>query len=355
MSAGRPPSGAPQVSSLRRLVVGGTAAAATIGFVILLVLAWGLWTYRGPGPEARSGDETVVLLRPGAGLNEIGSTLEAAGAVRSAPVFAAAAQITGAARSLKAGEYAIPSKTSMAGVLAKLRKGDVVRHSVTIPEGVTSEMAVDILMAEPVLVGAAPVPPEGAILPETYEVTRGEDRASVLARMMDARDKLLVQLWAQRSPGLPYNTPEEAVILASIIEKETALPQERPMIARVFVNRLQMGMRLQSDPTIIYGVSRGRPLGRGITKSELLDPTPYNTYAMDGLPPTPIANPGREALAAAVAPPPGDQLYFVADGGGGHAFASTLEEHELNVAKWRVIERQQSVLPPRVSTLVKRR
>jgi len=342
VSARRPPTGVPRVSPLRRLMVGGTAAAATIGFIVLLLLAWGLWTYHGPGPEAKAGKATIVQLRRGSGVNEIASILETAGAVRSAPVFAAAAQLTGAARSLKAGEYEIPSRTSMAGVLRKLREGAVVRHFVTIPEGVTAEMTVDILMANPILVGGAPVPPEGAILPETYEVTRGEDRASVLARMMDARDKLLVQLWAQRSPGLPYNTPEEAVILASIVEKETAKPEERPMIARVFVNRLQSGMRLQSDPTIIYGISRGKPLGRGIRQSELLGPTPYNTYAVDGLPPTPIANPGRESLAAAVAPPPGDQLYFVADGTGGHAFASTLEEHERNVAKWREIERRRA-------------
>lgn len=349
MSARRPPTGVPRVGPLRRLMVGGTAAGATIGFIVLLALAWAVWTFQGPGPAAKVGESTVVLLRPGAGVNEIASILQSSGAVRSAPVFAAAAQVTGAARSLKAGEYDIPSKTSMSGVLRKLRDGEVVRHFVTVPEGVTSEMAVDILMAEPILVGAAPVPPEGAILPETYEVTRGEDRARVLARMMDARDALLVKLWAQRSPGLPYNTPEEAVILASIIEKETAKPEERPMIARVFVNRLQSGMRLQSDPTIIYGISRGRPLGRGIRQSELVGPTPYNTYAIDGLPPTPIANPGREALAAAVAPPPGEQLYFVADGTGGHAFGLTLDEHQRNVARWREIERRRASdsVPPK--------
>ncbi len=229
----------------------------------------------------------------------------------------------------------------MAQVLDKVAKGEVLRRFVTIPEGVTSEMAVEILMNQPVLTGDVAAPAEGAILPETYEIQRGQDRSAVLSRMMDARDELLTKLWAQRSPGLPFQTPEEAVTLASIVEKETAVPAERPMIARVFVNRLEQGMRLQSDPTIIYGLTKGRPLGRGIRLSELQAPTAYNTYAIDGLPPTPIANPGREALAAVMSPPPGTQLYFVADGTGGHAFASSLPEHERNVARWREIERMQ--------------
>jgi UPF0755 protein len=322
-------------------MVGGTAAMATLGFVALLILAWALWTYNGAGPKG-TGDGTVVFLRPGSGLNEIAATLERDGAVRSAPIFTAAAHLTGAARELKAGEYAFEPRASMAEVLGKIRRGEVLRRFVTIPEGVTSERAVEILMAQPVLTGDVPLPPEGAILPETYEVQRGQERAVVLARMMDARDELLAKLWEQRQPGLPYADPEEAVILASIVEKETAKASERPMIARAFVNRLQQGMRIQSDPTIIYGLTKGRPLGRGIRLSELQTPTPYNTYAIDGLPPTPIANPGRESLAAALAPPPGSQLYFVADGTGGHAFASTLEAHNANVARWRQIESMQA-------------
>jgi UPF0755 protein len=183
-----------------------------------------------------------------------------------------------------------------------------------------------------VLTGSAATPPEGAILPETYEVQRGEDRAAVLQRMMDDRDELLDKLWADRQQGLPFQTKEEAVTLASIVEKETGLAAERPRVAAVFINRLRTGMRLGSDPTIIYGISRGRPLGRGIRLSELQRPTPYNTYLIPGLPPTPIANPGRAALAAVLNPPKSDDLYFVADGTGGHVFASTLEQHNANVS-----------------------
>lgn len=326
----------------RRFAVMAISAAATLAAALALILVVSLVAYNGPGPKARAGEATTVMLRPGAGLGEIASTLERGGVVRSSSLFAAAAQVTGAAKQLKAGEYEFPSRASMRDVLAKIRSGKVVRHLVTIPEGVTSEMAVDILMANPLLTGAVPVPEEGSILPETYEVRRGEDRAAVLKRMMEARDALLAQLWAARKPGLPFTTPQEAVILASIVEKETAKPEERPRIAGLFINRLRAGMRLQSDPTIIYGITRGRPLGRGILLSEKLAATPFNTYAIDGLPATAIANPGRASLAAVLDPADTQDLYFVADGSGGHVFAKTLEEHERNVARWRVIERSQN-------------
>jgi len=192
-----------------------------------------------------------------------------------------------------------------------------------------------------VLTGLAVSPLEGSILPETYEVRRGEDRVAVLARMREAQTRLLAQLWPHRQPGLPFATPEQAVTLASIVEKETALPAERPRIAAVYINRLRAGMRLESDPTTIYGISRGRPLGRGITRSELLAATPYNTYQVAGLPPTPIANPGKAAIAAVLDPPKTDELFFVANGQGGHAFASSFAEHQKNVAHWRAIERQR--------------
>jgi UPF0755 protein len=224
-------------------------------------------------------------------------------------------------------------------VLKKIRNGEVVRHTVTIPEGLTSEMVVDILMANPILTGAVPVPEEGTILPETYDVRRGEDRAEVLRRMTEARDRLLAQLWAQRKEGLPYATPQEAVILASIVEKETSKPEERPHVASVYLNRLRIGIRLQSDPTTIYGISRGRPLGRGIRMSELETATPYNTYAIDGLPAGPICNPGRASLAAVLDPATSEDVYFVADGKGGHVFAPTAEQHAQNVARWRQIEK----------------
>jgi UPF0755 protein len=279
-----------------------------------------------------------VVLRPGAGVSEIASSLSHAHVIHSQSLFVAAAQLTGAARHLKAGEYEFASHTSMSRVLDAIRDGKVVRRFVTIPEGVTSEMVTDILMKADYLTGAAPVPDEGTILPETYEVRRGEDRSAVLQQMMDARDKLLATLWDRRRPGLPYQTPDQAVTLASIVEKETAQANERPRIAAVFVNRLQKGMRLESDPTIIYGLTQGRPLGHGLRMSEITQATPYNTYLIAGLPPTPIGNPGRASLAAALDPPQTNELYFVADGTGGHVFAATFEAHQKNVAHWRAVE-----------------
>jgi UPF0755 protein len=252
----------------------------------------------------------------------------------------AASQLTGAAHHLKAGEYAFASRASMAAVIDEIRRGEIVHHMITIPEGLTSEQAVDVLMNSEVLTGTAPIPPEGSLLPETYEVRRGEDRSAVLQRMMDARDELLRTLWAQRRADLPLASPEQAVILASIVEKETGQAAERPRVAAVFVNRLEKGMRLESDPTIIYGLTGGLPLGHGIRQSEITTPTPYNTYLIAGLPPGPICNPGRASLAAVLDPPRTDELYFVANGQGGHNFASTIEAHEKNVERWRAIEHQ---------------
>lgn len=324
------------LSRMRRLVIMGMSGFAVLAIALMLGAVWAVWTYRGPGPEAKTGEISSVMLRRGAGLNEIASSLERAGVIRSGAIFKAAAQVTGAARELKAGEYEFPSGASMARVLDDIRAGRIVRHQVTIPEGATSEMVIEILNREEALTGIAPTPPEGTVLPETYDFQRGEDRAAVLQRMMDARDRLLTTLWARRQPGLPITTPEEAVILASIVEKETGVASERPQVASVFVNRLRKGMRLESDPTIIYFITKGKPLGRRILKSELENPANvYNTYLIDGLPPTPIANPGRAALAAVLDPPATDYLFFVADGSGGHAFAVTYAEHEDNVRKWR--------------------
>ncbi len=330
----------------RFLAIMSMSALATLAGVILLVFLIGYGLYAGPGPKARREAPTTVILRQGAGLPEIASTLARAGVIRSASVFIAAAEITGARRQLKAGEYEFASTASMAAVIDEIRRGDIVHHMVTIPEGLTSDQVVDVLMSNDVLTGAAPVPAEGSILPETYEVRRGEDRAEVLQRMMDARDSLLRTLWAQRRADLPLQTPQQAVILASIVEKETALPDERPRVAAVFINRLQKGIRLGSDPTIIYGLYGGKPLGRGIRQSELTAFTPYNTYLIDGLPPGPICNPGRASLAAALDPPHTDELYFVANGTGGHAFASTLEQHQKNVEHWRGVERQAKAAIP---------
>jgi UPF0755 protein len=203
-------------------------------------------------------------------------------------------------------------------------------------------MVVEALMKEANLTGDVATPAEGTILPETYDYERGEERAAVLQRMMDDHDRLLAALWDERKSGLPIRTPQDAVTLASIVEKETGVASERPRVAAVFVNRLNQGIRLQSDPTIIYGLTKGRPLGRGIRRSELDAPNPYNTYQIDGLPPGPIANPGRASLAAVLDPPDTNEIFFVADGTGGHVFAATLEEHNANVARWRIVEQQRA-------------
>jgi UPF0755 protein len=307
-------------------------AAAVVGLIVIL------FAYFGPGPAARNGAYTSVVLRAHAGLPEIAAELKHSGAIGSDTLFILATEFTGAARKLKAGEYDVPSHASLHSVITMIAENRVVRHFITIPEGVSSETVMETLMHADFLTGVAPAPPEGAVLPETYEAGRGEDRSAVLRRMMDARDKLLDTLWAHRRADLPYKTPEDAVILASIVEKETAKPDERPRIAAVFLNRLKINMPLQSDPTVIYGLTGGRPLGHGLTHTELESPTPYNTYKIAGLPPTPIGNPGRAALAAVLDPPHTDELYFVANGTGGHAFSSTLAQHEANVTHWRGVE-----------------
>lgn len=332
--------------SARSLRAGVLSALATAVLLGVAVLAWAVASYTAAGPEAREGDETIVVLRSGAGVIEIGSTLAEAGVIRSATAFRVAAQLTGADRGLRAGEYRIESRASLADVVETLRSGEVVRHFVTIPEGWSVAQAIDILNAETVLTGeVSEIPAEGSLMPDTYEVTRGETRDAVIARMQAAQTALMEELWPTRAQGLPFSTPEQAVILASIVEKETGIAAERPRVAAVFVNRLRLGMRMESDPTVIYGVSGGRPLGRGLRRSELDRPTPYNTYQIAGLPPTPIANPGRAAIEAVLNPPQTQDLFFVADGTGGHIFAPSYEQHLANVARWRAIERARQPVP----------
>lgn len=322
------------------------AASATFSVFLIGALAWGWSVFYAPGPAARAGDSTIVVLSSGSSVPAIAASLRAAGVIRSTEAFRAAVSLTGADRRLRAGEYEVPSRASLRDVVDLLVEGKVVRHFLTLPEGWSSAQAVDILMAHPLLTGEVEVPPEGSLWPETYEVRRGESRASVLARMQRAMDDNLARLWTQRGPNSVVSTPQEALILASIVEKETAVAAERPRVAAVFSNRIRLGMRLESDPTIVYGITQGRALGRGLRRSEIDQHTPWNTYRIDGLPPTPIANPGREAIAAVLNPPRTDDLFFVADGTGGHAFARTYEEHLRNVARWRAIERRQQGLPP---------
>jgi UPF0755 protein len=234
----------------------------------------------------------------------------------------------------------------MADAMGVLIEGKSIAHRITAAEGLTSAMIYDIVRRNPFLAGDPSAHPlEGTLLPETYLYTRGTARKEMLDRMARAEQKLLARMWPTRSSGLPFKSPDEAVILASIVEKETALPEERPHIAAVFINRLRLGMKLQSDPTIIYGLTRGYPLGRGIRESELAAPMPYNTYVVAGLPPTPICNPGKASIAAVLHPQVSGDLYFVANGTGGHVFTSSITEHEENVAKWRQIEKATAAPP----------
>ena len=312
-------------------------------FVALLAggfYLYGKWQYETPGPAEK---DVVVMLPKGIGVRDIAGRLETAGAISDELIFRLGVRLQGADAALKAGEYEIPAHASMAAIVGILRAGKSIQHHITFPEGLTSQQIMAILEKNDVLKGKLPeTPPEGSLLPETYSFTRGTTRAEIIARMRKAHDRLIDKLWAKRAKDLPFKTKEEAVILASIVEKETGLPDERPLVASVFVNRLEKPMRLQSDPTIIYGLVGGKgPLGRPLRRSEIDKATPYNTYVIDGLPPTPICNPGAASLRAVLDPPKTKHLYFVADGTGGHVFSDTLAEHRRNVAKWRQVERER--------------
>ncbi len=317
----------------KRLWMSGAVLALLV--VAMAAAGWLVLRLDAPGPLA---EDTAVILPRGAHLRQAATILEDAGAIDSARLFVLAARLRGEDRRLKAGEFLIPAGASINRVLAILRAGRTVLRRLTVPEGLTVAQVIDLLEAETALTGTVTrTPEEGSLLPETYYFSYGDDRQALLDRMMEAMDRTLDALWQTRKPDLPYVSARDGVILASIIEKETALPEERSRIAGVFINRLRRGMRLQSDPTVAYGLGDGRPLGRALTRTDLDIPTPYNTYLIAGLPPTPIANPGRQALIAAFQPLDTDELYFVADGRGGHAFARTLEEHQRNVRRWRAL------------------
>jgi UPF0755 protein len=319
----------------RRLlpILGGVAAAIVV--LVLAAIVWAALAWAGPGPAKQ--DTTVVLAR-GSGVAGIAAQLEQTHVVGSAGAFRLFAKLTGADRKIRAGEYAFPAHASLAKVLNMMATGQIVRHWITVAEGMTSAQVKARLDASDVLDGPVDLPPEGALLPQTYEVVRGEARVQVVAAMRQARDATLDRLWAGRAPGLPVRTPEEAMILASIVEKETGVPAERARVAAVYENRLVKGMRLEADPVVAYGVSGGLPLGHGLTRSELERVTPYNSYRVAGLPPTPIANPGEASIAAVLHPAQTQDLYFVANGTGGHSFSATYEEHAKNVERWRTIE-----------------
>ncbi|MBI1239703.1 MAG: endolytic transglycosylase MltG [Alphaproteobacteria bacterium] len=341
------------VSGLIRLL----RPVAVVGIIASCLVAAGGWmVFTAPGPgNLPGGDEAIVrldeagdnpqivMVEQGTGLAAIAAKLEEQGLISNALVFRLGVMLSGQASALKAGEFEVPRRASMAEIMRLLVEGRSILHRITIAEGLTVAKILRQLDEHPQLSGTVEnQPEEGRILPETYLFTRGTTRAELVARMVADHDAVLDALWETRQEGLPLATKEEAVILASIVEKETGIASERPRVAAVFINRLRRGMKLQSDPTIIYGITQGEPLGRGIRASELRGATPYNTYVIDGLPPTPIANPGRAALEAVLNPPKTDELYFVADGTGGHAFASTFSEHQRNVKRWRRIERQRA-------------
>jgi UPF0755 protein len=312
-----------------------------------LLVAAGLLALYGVDRFERSGPlaaDTVVYIPNGSGLEAIARQLERTGVIEDSLVFRLGVHALGATRSLRAGEYLFPAALSMREAVELLTSGRTVVRRLTLAEGLTSFEIVALVENAEALEGTVGTPPaEGSLLPETYHYARGDRRADLVTRMGRSLDRVLSELWPGRAAGLPIATPEEALVLASIVEKETGVAGERPLVASVFVNRLKKGMRLQSDPTVVYGLTGGKgPLGRALTRKDLQTPSPYNTYLIDGLPPGPIANPGRAALEAVLSPANTAYLYFVADGSGGHAFAKTLAEHNRNVAKWRKINKQNN-------------
>lgn len=337
----------PLRSSVRRRRDGlWPAFSAFLIVLLILFTAVGSAVYFGHREFYARGPlrETRILTVKG-GNQTVAETLQREGVIDQALVFVIGLHVLGANDSIKAGEYAFKAGSSMKDVMDILVEGKSVLHPVTIPEGLTSEQVLAKLLANDLLNGEITAPPaEGSLLPETYMVPRGTSRQSVIDRMTAEHHKVLAQAWEMRAPNLPLKSPSELVILASIVEKETGKPDERARVAAVFVNRLRQGMKLQSDPTIVYGIVGGKgTLGRGIRKSEISEGTPYNTYVINGLPPGPIANPGRASLFAAAKPAVVDDLFFVADGTGGHQFAKSLDDHNRNVRAWRKIEASRNL------------
>lgn len=327
------------------LAVLGGAAAIFLYFFFTSAIAR-------PGPNA---EPKPFMVERGASGAQIAVALQREGLIADPLLFRIANRLHGGGQAIQAGEYEIPARASVRQIVEMMTSGDALQHAITFHEGITIAAAMKIIEENEVLTGELPAtPPEGSILPETYHVQRGMTRAALLQQMRDARDAAVAEIWAGRQADLPISTPEELVTLASIVERETGVPAERPMVAAVFVNRLRVPMRLESDPTIIYGVCRqfpdrcvdGRLVNargerRTIRQSEIALNTGYNTYRIDRLPPTPISNPGRAALEATANPAQSNALFFVADGTGGHVFASTIAEHNANVARWRQIEAQR--------------
>ena len=314
--------------------------------VIIAAACVGGWVYfvqDFDSPGAQSEPVTLIVL-PGSSAWEIAEALYAAGVIADPNVFAVGVWRSGAGSALKAGEFQFPPHVTPRQAMNIVRAGKALQYRLTIPEGLTSAEIVRLLESAEALDGVvAEIPPEGALLPETYQYRRGDSRTDMIDRMLAGMHSLIAELWPNRAENLPFETPEQALVLASIVEKETALAAERRQVAGVFVNRLRKGMHLQSDPTVIFAVTGGTaPLERPLSKADLALDSPFNTYRHKGLPPRPIAHPGRDSLAAVLNPEPTDALYFVADGSGGHVFADTLAAHNKNVARWRKLQKERA-------------
>ena len=332
---------------------------ALVALFVLILLAgaaagggwfWFQKQIHADGPN--SGNEDLVVMIPkGSGVISIGQLLEERNLITDARLFRLAAKLTDKETGIKAGEYLIPANASMVDILTLLEEGKVILHAVQVIEGSTIAQAMKIIESSDFLTGDLPATPEeGAFLPDTYHFVRGTTRQEVVQKLKDEQSKLMDEIWAARQPDLPLKSKREAIILASIVEKETGGIKDDDLVASAFINRLNKGMRLESDPTIIYGISKGERLTRtvkgvevqrGLFRSEIDRVTPYNTYQIDGLPPTPICNPSAAALKAVLQPAQTDYLFFVADGLGGHAFSKTYREHLNNVSKWRAIEKKR--------------
>jgi UPF0755 protein len=322
-----------RVSPLKRLLL----IVAVLAAVVAAWTCWSLWAGSGPSTEAKT-----IVVAEGASVGSVAEQLKREGLIRADPVtYRRFARVLGAGDPVQAGEFEIPAGASGARILDILQHGRPVQRMVTVPEGMPSVLVHERLMRAPFLTGEVAVPEEGSVLPGTYSYRRNESRAAVVGRMQEAMRQELARLWPQRSQNTVVSTPREAVILASIVEKETGKASERPTIAGVYSNRVRIGMKLDADPTIIYPITQGRPLGRPIRRSEIDAVNGYNTYTRVGLPVGPIANPGRESIAAVLNPGQTQALYFVADGTGGHIFSNTLQEHQRNHQRWREIRAQR--------------
>lgn len=318
------------------LFIGAVAiAAAAVAYYLFA-------SFTGPGPTT---EDKIVVIPKGIGVSEIAELLRSEGIIDNADIFKLGVRLFSKDKPLLAGEYVFPKATSPSAAMGIMIAGKSITHQLTIPEGLTVREVLDLVTAEKLLDGPLPdvKPAEGTLLPETYQYLRGESRAALVQRMSDAMRDAIAKEWPKRAADLPLKTPEEAVTLAAIVEKETSKADERARVAGVFYNRLKKGMPLQSDPTVIFALTLGKSkLNRGLTYDDLRTDSPYNTYVVKGLPPGPIANPGLAALKAVLRPMKHKELYFVADGTGGHAFAATLEEHNKNVANWRKVQKQQA-------------